>query len=86
VPKGEEIASLSYNYVLRVRTPTGAFELVAVSPKIKQVYLVKPMHFPLLFSKSAIISVAIATKATRFLIPFKKADGNKYFSNLKSKI
>ena len=86
MPKGEEIASLSYNYVVRVTTPTGAFELVAVSPKIKQVYLVKPMHFLVLFSKSAIISVAIATKPTRFLIPFKKAERHKYFSNLKSKI
>ncbi|MEG5039785.1 MULTISPECIES: hypothetical protein [unclassified Microcoleus] len=29
---------------------------------------------------------AIATKATRFLIPFEKAEPHKYFSNLKSKI
>jgi hypothetical protein len=43
VPKGEEIASLSYNYVLRVTTPTGAFQLGSLSSKIKQVYLVKPV-------------------------------------------
>ncbi|MCC3589923.1 hypothetical protein [Microcoleus sp. PH2017_28_MFU_U_A] len=38
VPKGEEIASLSYNYVLRVMTPTGTFQPVALS-SIKEVRL-----------------------------------------------
>jgi hypothetical protein len=44
VPKGEEIASLSYNYVFRVMTPTGTFQPVALSSIVKHLYLVKEVR------------------------------------------